>query len=30
MSLFGRLGFTGMLYGFWCDDCSISTTQRQA
>ena len=26
---FGRLGFRGILYGFWCDVCAISDTRRQ-
>jgi len=26
---FGRLGFEGILYGFWCDACAISETRRQ-
>lgn len=26
---FGSLGFQGILYGFWCDGCAISTTRRQ-
>jgi hypothetical protein len=26
---FGRLGFLGTLYGFWCDAWAISTTRRQ-
>jgi hypothetical protein len=30
MTPFGRAGFTGTLFGFWCDECAISTTQRRA
>ncbi len=30
MTPFGRLGFTGMLFGFWCDACAVATTIRQA
>ncbi|MET8744873.1 hypothetical protein [Streptomyces sp. NPDC004728] len=26
---FGPMGFEGSLFGFWCDDCSVSTTQIQ-
>lgn len=26
---FGRLGFGGTLFGFWCDDCAVSTTLQQ-
>ena len=26
---FGSMGFDGLLFGFWCDDCSVSTTQIQ-
>ena len=29
MTPFGRLGFEGILYGFWCDSCDISCTYRQ-
>ena len=29
MTPFGRLGFEGILYGFWCDACSVSCTQQQ-
>ena len=29
MTPFGRLGFTGILSGFWCDPCSVSCTYRQ-
>lgn len=29
MTPFGRLGFEGILYGFWCDPCSVSCTYRQ-
>ncbi|MER6418954.1 hypothetical protein [Streptomyces sp. NPDC001137] len=28
-TLFGPMGFGGTLFGFWCDDCSVSTTQLQ-
>jgi hypothetical protein len=30
MTPFGRLGFNGILYGFWCDDCAVSCTSRQS
>lgn len=30
MTPFGRLGFNGILYGFWCDDCAVSCTYRQS
>ena len=30
MTPFGRLGFTGILYGFWCDPCATTTMIRQA
>ncbi|MBD2768909.1 hypothetical protein IC235_13525 [Hymenobacter sp. BT664] len=30
MTPFGRLGFDGILYGFWCDDCAVSCTYRQS
>ncbi|MGW0702950.1 hypothetical protein ACWD0A_27290 [Streptomyces sp. NPDC002867] len=26
---FGAMGFEGHLFGFWCDGCSVSTTQIQ-
>ncbi|MFE4372631.1 hypothetical protein ACFRMN_31240 [Streptomyces sp. NPDC056835] len=26
---FGPMGFEGLLFGFWCDDCFVSTTQIQ-
>lgn len=29
MTIFGRLQFNGILYGFWCSDCATSTTLRQ-
>ncbi len=29
MTPFGRLGFNGILYGFWCDDCAVSCTYHQ-
>jgi len=29
MTPFGPLGFEGILYGFWCDPCSVSCTYRQ-
>ncbi|MDJ0662337.1 MAG: hypothetical protein QNJ42_23050 [Crocosphaera sp.] len=29
MTPFGSLGFTGILYGFWCDPCSVSCTYGQ-
>lgn len=29
MTPFGRLGFNGILYGFWCDDCAVSCTYNQ-
>jgi hypothetical protein len=29
MTPFGRLKFEGILYGFWCDECSVSCTYRQ-
>jgi hypothetical protein len=29
MTPFGRLGFNGILYGFWCDSCAVSCTYRQ-
>jgi hypothetical protein len=28
-TMFGPIRFEGMLLGFWCDDCSVSTTTRQ-
>ena len=28
-TLFGPMGFGGTLFGFWCDNCSVSTTQLQ-
>ena len=27
---YGRMGFDGTLYGFWCDGCQISTAVHQA
>jgi hypothetical protein len=30
MTPFGRLGFNGILYGFWCDSCAVSCTYRQS
>jgi len=30
MTPFGPLGFTGTLFGFWCNDCRVTTTRRQA
>lgn len=27
---FGELGFEGCLYGFWCDDCCVSSTKYQS
>ncbi|HBE18677.1 MAG TPA: hypothetical protein DEG17_02090 [Cyanobacteria bacterium UBA11149] len=29
MTPFGKLGFEGILYGFWCDECAVSCTCRQ-
>jgi hypothetical protein len=26
---YGHMGFTGTLYGFWCDDCQVSVTEFQ-
>ncbi|MFE6036921.1 hypothetical protein [Streptomyces sp. NPDC056452] len=26
---YGPMGFEGLLFGFWCDGCSVSTTQIQ-
>ncbi|MFD7438887.1 hypothetical protein [Streptomyces sp. NPDC059861] len=28
-TLFGPMGFEGLLFGFWCDSCSVSTTRIQ-
>lgn len=30
MTPFGKLGFNGILYGFWCDPCSVSCTYHQS
>lgn len=29
MTPFGKLGFDGILYGFWCDSCAVSCTYKQ-
>ncbi|MBD2504561.1 hypothetical protein [Anabaena azotica] len=29
MTPFGKLGFNGILYGFWCDPCAVSCTYQQ-
>jgi hypothetical protein len=29
MTPFGKLGFDGILYGFWCDPCAVSCTYQQ-
>ncbi len=29
MTPFGRLGFDGILYGFWCESCAVSCTYQQ-
>ncbi|MBX9395822.1 hypothetical protein K4749_20000 [Streptomyces sp. TRM72054] len=28
-TVFGPMGFEGLLFGFWCDSCSVSTTRIQ-
>ncbi|MBJ7297453.1 MAG: hypothetical protein JHC73_14305, partial [Dolichospermum sp.] len=30
MTPFGKLGFNGILYGFWCDPCAVSCTCHQS
>ena len=30
MTPFGPTGFTGTLFGFWCEPCAVTTTLRQA
>ncbi|MBD2535907.1 hypothetical protein H6G97_43875 [Nostoc flagelliforme FACHB-838] len=30
MTPFGKLGFNGILYGFWCDPCAVSCTSHQS
>ncbi len=30
MTPFGKMGFDGILYGFWCDPCSVSCTYHQS
>jgi len=30
MTPFGKLGFNGILYGFWCDSCAVSCTYQQS
>jgi hypothetical protein len=29
LTAFGRMPFNGILYGFWCEDCSVSVTFEQ-
>ncbi|MER5982993.1 hypothetical protein [Streptomyces sp. NPDC001787] len=29
-TLFGNMGFEGILYGFWCDGCRVSSTKFQS
>jgi hypothetical protein len=29
LTMLGTMGFKGMLYGFWCDTCSVSCTTQQ-
>ncbi|WP_414552400.1 hypothetical protein [Anabaena sp. CCY 0017] len=30
MTPFGKFGFNGILYGFWCDPCAVSCTYHQS